>query len=139
MPASTMPALLIHENRFTYAQRGLYKIADLGVYWEEATGLPIPLGGIVTRRRFPLEVQQRIDRVIARSVAYAFDHPSASDGYVRAHAQEMDPAVMRKHIELYVNDFTRDLGAEGRAAVQHFINDGRGKQIIPAGTSDYIV
>ncbi len=131
--------LLIHENRFTYAERGLEKIADLGEYWESTTGYPIPLGGIAVRRTLPKEVQQRVNRVLARSVAHAFDHPTASQAYVEAHAQEMNPDVLRQHIDLYVNDYTRDLGEEGRAAVLHFLRDGRAKGIIPAGRDDVFV
>ncbi|CAH1000352.1 1,4-dihydroxy-6-naphtoate synthase [Neolewinella maritima] len=131
--------LLIHENRFTYAARGLSKIIDLGEYWEQSTGMPIPLGGIAVRNDLPREVQERVDRVLARSVQYAFDHPEASRSYVRAHAQEMDAQVIQKHIALYVNDYTRSLGEEGRAAVAHFFADGREKGIIPAGRTDYIV
>ncbi len=131
--------LLIHENRFTYAERGLERITDLGEYWESTTGYPIPLGGIAVRRSLAREVQLRVDRVLARSVAYAFQHPQASQPYVAAHAQEMDAEVMRRHIALYVNDYTLDLGEEGRAAVVHFIRDGREKDIIPRGTDDFFV
>ena len=131
--------VLIHENRFTYADRGLRKIADLGTYWEETTGLPIPLGGIAVKRSLPREVQQRVQRVLARSVRYAFEHPEQSADYVRQHAQEMDAEVRRKHIALYVNEYTLDLGEEGRAAVDYFLRDGRAKGIIPPGRSDYIV
>ena len=131
--------VLIHENRFTYAERGLRKIADLGTYWEQTTGLPIPLGGITVKRSLPTEVQQRVQRVVARSVQYAFDHPEASADYVREHAQEMDAEVRRKHIALYVNDYTLALGEKGRAAVDFFISDGRAKGLIPPGQSDYIV
>ncbi len=131
--------LLIHENRFTYQERGLEKVADLGEYWETTTGYPIPLGGIAVRRSLSVEIHQRIDRVLARSVAYAFAHPEASREYVSAHAQEMDPAVVQQHIALYVNDYTLNLGKEGRAAVVHFLRDGREKGIIPAGVDDFIV
>ena len=131
--------VLIHENRFTYAQRGLRKIADLGTYWEETTGLPIPLGGIAVRRSLPVEIQQRVGRVLTRSVRYAFDHPEASAEYVRQHAQEMDAEVRRKHIALYVNKYTLALGKEGRAAVDYFLADGRAKGIIPPGRSDFFV
>ncbi len=131
--------LLIHENRFTYAQRGLEKIADLGTYWERETGLPIPLGGIAASRSLPLEVRQRMDRVLRRSVQYAFDHPQDSAAYVRQHAQAMDEEVMRQHIDLYVNDYTLDLGVEGRKAVRHFIADGRAKGVIPPGGEDYML
>jgi 1,4-dihydroxy-6-naphthoate synthase len=108
---------LIHENRFTYAARGLRKIVDLGEVWEETTGAPIPLGGIVIDRRQPDDVQRRVNRVLRRSVEYAFAHPDDSRAFVRAHAQEMDEDVMRRHIELYVNDFSIDLGDAGRRAV----------------------
>ena len=131
--------VLIHENRFTYAERGLRKIADLGTYWEQTTGLPIPLGGITVKRSLPRQVQQRVQRVVARSVQYAFDHPEESADYVAEHAQEMDAEVRRRHIALYVNDYTLALGEEGRAAVDYFLRDGRAKGVIPPGRSDYIV
>ena len=109
--------LIIHENRFTYAAKGLRKIIDLGEYWESTTGAPIPLGGIVIDRSLPVDVQERMNRVMRRSVEYAFAHPDASREFVRAHAQEMDEAVMRQHIALYVNEYSLDLGPEGRRAV----------------------
>jgi 1,4-dihydroxy-6-naphthoate synthase len=109
--------LIIHENRFTYAARGLRKIIDLGEFWETTTGAAIPLGGIVIDRRLPLEVQQRMDRVMRRSVEYAFAHPEASQSFVTAHAQELSEDVMRQHIALYVNDYSVTLGADGRRAV----------------------
>jgi 1,4-dihydroxy-6-naphthoate synthase len=110
--------LIIHENRFTYEQKGLVKIRDLGAYWESATGFPIPLGGIVVRRDLPSDVRQRVNRVMRRSVAYAFAHREDVMPFVRAHAQAMEEAVMAAHIELYVTDFTLDLGEQGRAAVR---------------------
>ena len=131
--------LLIHENRFTYAERGLSKVADLGEYWESTTGYPIPLGGIAVRADLDPAIQSRVQRVLGRSVAYAFANPQASAAYVRAHAQEMDEGVMQKHIALYVNAYTLNLGPEGEAAVRHFVDDGRAKGLIPQGRSDYIV
>src|SRR5581483_5206080 len=110
--------LIIHENRFTYEAKGLKKIVDLGEFWEYETGLPIPLGGIVIDRRLPEELQQRVNRVLRRSVEYAFAHRDASLPFVRAHAQEMSEEVMYKHIDLYVNEFTVDLGPDGRRAVE---------------------
>ena len=110
--------LIIHENRFTYEERGLEKIQDLGEFWEEETGLPIPLGGIVVKRDFPLEVQQKVQRVLKRSVKYALDHPKSSREYVNFYAQEMNEKVMYEHINLYVNDFSLDLGEEGKRAVE---------------------
>jgi len=110
--------LIIHENRFTYAAKGLRKIIDLGEFWEEETGAPIPLGGIVIKRSMPDDVKQRVNRVIRRSVEYAFAHRTASLDYVRAHAQEMSEEVMYRHIALYVNQYSVDLGEAGRRAVE---------------------
>ncbi len=110
--------VIIHENRFTYAEKGLIKIMDLGEFWEKTTQMPIPLGGIVAKRNLTNKVKQKINRVMARSVAFAFENPEASKNYVRAHAQEMSDDVTKQHIELYVNHFTQSLGNEGRAAVE---------------------
>jgi 1,4-dihydroxy-6-naphthoate synthase len=131
--------VLIHENRFTYAERGLEKVADLGDYWEAQTELPIPLGGIAVSRSLDKELVKRIGRVLRRSVNYAHTHPADSQDYVATHAQEMDPKVMRQHIELYVNDYTADLGESGRRAVRHFIEDGRAKGVLPPGPDDYLL
>jgi 1,4-dihydroxy-6-naphthoate synthase len=109
--------VIIHENRFTYEARGLKKVVDLGEFWEGTTGAPIPLGAIVIKRSCPGPVQQAMNRVMRRSVEYAFAHPEASRAFVRAHAQEMSDDVMRQHIELYVNQYSVDLGSEGRRAV----------------------
>lgn len=123
--------LIIHENRFTYADKGLVKLADLGDFWERTTGMPIPLGGIVAKRSLPLPAQQRINRVLARSVAFALSHPEAPKAFVREHAQEMEEEVMYKHINLYVNEFTRDLGDTGRQAVAFLFDMAMQKGIIP--------
>lgn len=123
--------LIIHENRFTYEAKGLKKIVDLGEYWEGETGAPIPLGGIVARRSLPIDVKQAVNRIIRRSVEYAFAHPGESLPYVRAHAQEMSEEVMYKHIDLYVNQFSVDLGEEGRAAVDLLFKRGASVGIIP--------
>ena len=124
--------VIIHENRFTYEAKGLRKILDLGEFWERETGAPIPLGGIVARRTLPDAVKQAVNRVIRRSVEYAFAHREASLPYVRAHAQEMSEDVMYKHIELYVNEFSIDLGLEGRRAVQTLFERARAAGVIPA-------
>ncbi|HYM26181.1 MAG TPA: 1,4-dihydroxy-6-naphthoate synthase [Vicinamibacterales bacterium] len=123
--------VIIHENRFTYAAKGLKKVIDLGEYWEQQTGAPIPLGGIVASRALPGEVARTVDRVIRRSVEYAFAHRDASLPYVRAHAQEMSEDVMYKHIDLYVNDFSIDLGPDGRQAVQMLFDRARAAGVIP--------
>lgn len=109
--------VIIHENRFTYADKGLYKWADLGEFWETHTGYPIPLGGIVMRRDIPVEIMRKVDRVIRRSLEYARVHDPELPPFVCTHAQEMNPEVMRKHISLYVNDYSLSLGSQGRAAV----------------------
>lgn len=110
--------LIIHENRFTYEQKGLVKLMDLGEFWEDLAKAPIPLGGIVIKRELSEELKQKVDRVIRRSVEYAFANPKASLNFVKAHAQEMSEEVMYKHIELYVNDFSIGLGEEGKRAVK---------------------
>jgi 1,4-dihydroxy-6-naphthoate synthase len=124
--------LIIHENRFTYEARGLRKIIDLGEYWESTTGAPIPLGGIVIRRSLPDIIKQKVNRILRRSVEYAFAHREASRSYVRAHAQEMSEEVMYKHIDLYVNKYSMDLGDEGRGAVEHLFGKAAELGLIPA-------
>ncbi len=114
--------LIIHENRFTYQDRGLVKIIDLGEWWEQRTQLPIPLGGIVVQRKFSTALQQKINRVLRRSIEFAFANPAASLPYIQAHAQEMDIAVVQQHIGLYVNDFSIDLGEKGKAAIRHLFD-----------------
>jgi 1,4-dihydroxy-6-naphthoate synthase len=126
--------LIIHENRFTYAAKGLRKIIDLGEFWEEETGAPIPLGGIVIKRSMADDVKQRVNRVIRRSVEYAFAHRTASLDYVRAHAQEMSEDVMYRHIDLYVNEYSVDLGKEGRRAVELLFERAAATGIIPPAT-----
>jgi 1,4-dihydroxy-6-naphthoate synthase len=126
---------IIHENRFTYEARGLRKIVDLGEIWETRTGAPIPLGGIVARRSLPDEVKHRVNRVIRRSVEHAFAHPRDSAPFVRQHAQAMSEDVMYKHIELYVNEFSADLGEEGRRAVTTLFERATRSGIIPAPTA----
>ena len=110
--------LIIHENRFTYQEKGLEKAKDLGEFWEEETGLPIPLGGIVVKRELPLATQQKIERVLRKSVEYAFENPNSSADYVKFHAQEMGKEVVDAHIALYVNNYSISLGEQGRKAVE---------------------
>ena len=112
--------IIIHENRFTYKEKGLEKVKDLGELWEEETGLPIPLGGIVIKRSLSFEVQEKMERVLRESVEYAFANPNSSADYVKYHAQEMEKEVIDAHINLYVNDFSISLGIEGREAVELF-------------------
>jgi 1,4-dihydroxy-6-naphthoate synthase len=128
--------LIIHENRFTYQEKGLKKIIDLGEFWEKTTQMPIPLGGIVAKRTLDNEVLYKINRVMKRSVEYAFKNPQATKDFVKQHAQEMEEAIMYKHIDLYVNEYTRNLGTKGKAAIQHMFETALDKKIIPTYTSN---
>ena len=123
--------VIIHENRFTYEAKGLKKIIDLGEFWEGETGAPIPLGGIVVRRALSDDVRRALNRVMRRSVEFAFAHRDASLPYVRAHAQEMSEEVMYKHIDLYVNQFSVDLGREGRRAIELMFTRAQTAGIVP--------
>lgn len=127
--------VIIHENRFTYEAKGLKKIIDLGEFWESETGAPIPLGGIVINRSLPDEVKHRVNRVLRHSIEHAFANRAASLPYVRAHAQEMSEEVMYKHIDLYVNEYSVDLGPEGRRAVGLLFDRARAAGIVPHVTS----
>ncbi len=123
--------LIIHENRFTYQDKGLAQIIDLGNYWEQLTNCAIPLGGIVVNRNLPLEIQHKINRVLRKSVEYAFENPKSGLAFIRQHAQEMDETVMYKHIELYVNQYSIDLGAEGKKAIDTLFEMALKNKIIP--------
>jgi 1,4-dihydroxy-6-naphthoate synthase len=120
--------LVIHEARFTYPGYGLTSLADLGEWWEGGTGLPIPLGAILARRTLDAA---RLTAVIRASVEHAWADPAASREYVARHADEMDPAVQRQHIDLYVNDFTRDLGADGYAAIEGLLTRAAAAGLTP--------
>ena len=125
--------VIIHENRFTYQEKGLHKIIDLGDYWEQTTGNPIPLGGIVMKRSFDAALIQRVDALIHESLQYAFAHYPAVTDYVRCHAQELSEDVMRQHINLYVNDYSLNLGDAGKAAVLQMM-ETLGKKAYPPQT-----
>ena len=114
--------VIIHENRFTYQAKGLYKIVDLGDYWERETGNSIPLGGIVINRNFDTALQQKIDRLIKKSIEYAFSNYPELNDYIRKHSQEMSEEVMRKHIDLYVNNYSIDLGEKGKNAIEYLLS-----------------
>ena len=109
--------VLIHEGRFVYERRNLELVADLGVEWERQTDLPLPLGGIVIKRELGDDMRNRVERVLRRSIEYAFDNPLLSRDYIKAHAQEMEDDVIEKHIALFVNDFSLSLGEQGRRAL----------------------
>lgn len=113
--------VLIHEGRFTYAARGLVRVLDLGEHWQRVTGAPIPLGGIVARRSLDLTVRRRVDQAVRRSLEHARARGSGLSAYVRGHAQELDEAVMRQHVDLYVNGYSLGLGEPGRRAVMRLL------------------
>lgn len=128
--------LIIHETRFTYFRKGLYKIADMGEYWEKLTGLPIPLGAIVIHRRIPYETAQKVNRVIRRSLEYAYQNAMASYDFVRENAMEMDSNVMNSHIKLFVNKFTLNLGPDGKRAIKELFRISGERGIIPEPRED---
>jgi 1,4-dihydroxy-6-naphthoate synthase len=110
--------VIIHENRFTYQQKGLHKVKDLGDYWEEKTELPVPLGGIAINQSVKRSVALKVSELIRKSLDFAFKNYPVITGYVKQHAQEMSEEVMRQHIDLYVNNYSLDLGEEGRLAIE---------------------
>ena len=116
--------LVIHETRFIYKNKGLKLVSDLGELWEEKFNLPIPLGGIVVKRDFPEEVKLDIQKTISESIQFAFNNRNASLQYIKEYAQELDNKVINQHIDLYVNDFSVDLGEEGRKAVELLFSKG---------------
>lgn len=120
--------LIIHENRFTYQDKGLHKIQDLGEYWESKTQCAIPLGGIVIRRELDTELKQKVNRLIRKSVEYAFENPESSLDFIKQHAQNMREDVIYKHIELYVNQYSINLGDTGKQAIETLF-----KEAIAAG------
>jgi 1,4-dihydroxy-6-naphthoate synthase len=124
--------VIIHESRFTYQRHGLTRIVDLGEWWERETGHPIPLGGIAMRRDLGADLAGRTERTLTASVDYAYAHPEHVWPTIRRHAQEMEDDVMRQHIALYVNDFTRDYGAEGEAAIEYLLGRANDLGIVPA-------
>ncbi|SCK07165.1 1,4-dihydroxy-6-naphthoate synthase [Streptomyces sp. WMMB 322] len=123
--------LVIHEARFTYQEYGLHKLADMGEHWERTTGLPIPLGAIIARRSLGTRMLTRLAESARASVRMAWEDPEASRPYVMEHAQEMDPAVADRHIGLYVNEFTADLGEDGIAAVRGLLTRAAAEGLVP--------
>lgn len=113
--------VIIHESRFTYQQHGLQQLLDLGQWWEEETGYPIPLGGILAKRSLGKERIRQVDQALRRSIEYARNYPQEASSYIRQHAQELDETVIRRHIDLYVNDYSINLGKDGLAAVSCLI------------------
>jgi len=128
--------LIIHENRFTYQEKGLLKIMDLGDFWEQQTGCAIPLGGIVIKRDLPAEIKQKVNKLIRASVEFAFANPDSGMNFIKQHAQAMEEEVMLKHIKLYVNEYSKDLGTEGRKAINNMFNMAQERRVIPNISDD---
>ena len=124
--------LIIHETRFTYAKKGLTKIADMGEFWEKLTGLPIPLGAIVIKRDIPEEIALKVNRIIRKSLEYAYKDSFASYSFVAENANDMDSTVMNNHIKLFVNEFTLNLGTKGKEAINEMFRIASEKRVIPS-------
>ncbi len=120
--SSTAAGVIIHENRFTYQSKGLVKLMDLGEYWENKTGVPIPLGGIVVKRSLNKLLVEKVDKLIRKSIQYAYKNNYVElSAYVKQHAQEISEDIMRKHINLYVNNYSTDLDEDGKKAVMKLL------------------
>lgn len=132
LSGSVDAGLIIHENRFTYHEKGLLRIADMGELWEQNFHAPIPLGCIAVRRNLAELEKKMIEEAIFESVGYAFENPEASRQYVQQHSQEMSEEVQQQHIKLYVNDFSIDLGEEGKEAIQKLFAEGKKSGLLPS-------
>lgn len=131
--------LIIHENRFTYQAKGLKKVMDLGEYWDGLIHAPIPLGGIVIKRNFDKDLQQKVNRLIRKSVQFAFQNPESAMPYVRQHAQAMSEEVMKQHIALYVNDFSVELGKTGSEAINLMFNKAKELNLFDADEKELMI
>jgi 1,4-dihydroxy-6-naphthoate synthase len=114
--------VIIHENRFTYFDKGLQKVVDLGSFWEAKTGYPIPLGGITGKRSIDEKILMKVDSLIKKSIEFAFKNYPLITDYVKMNSREMEPEVMKKHIDLYVNNYSIDLGKDGKNAIEKFMD-----------------
>ncbi|MEW6714927.1 MAG: 1,4-dihydroxy-6-naphthoate synthase [Nitrospirota bacterium] len=123
--------LIIHESRFTYPSHGLRKVIDLGEWWEDETGLPIPLGGIIAKRSLGGNLHKRINNIIKSSIEYSLLHPSEPMEYIKKHSQELSNDVIKQHIDLYVNKYSLDIGDDGEKAVQELFRMAEEAGIIP--------
>lgn len=128
---SVKAGVIIHEGRFTYQRYGLQKLLDLGKWWEEITGLPLPLGGIVAKRVLGVDIINQLEYSIRESIKYAFSHPGEPWEYIKAHAQEMDETIIKEHISLYVNSYSLSLGVEGENAIRQLFQLARQNHLLP--------
>lgn len=131
--------VIIHENRFTYQEKGLVKHVDLGTFWEKETGHPIPLGGILAKRSLPTDLLLRIETLIRKSIEFSFAQGAQLSDFVKAHAREMDEQVMWQHIRLYVNEYSTDFGEGGRAAIRKFVQTHSAINKLPVELSQLFI
>jgi 1,4-dihydroxy-6-naphthoate synthase len=131
--------LIIHESRFTYQAKGLLKIIDMGEYWEKTHNRLIPLGGIAMRRDLPAEIIKKTNLLISESVKFAFANPETSKDYIKKHAQELDDNVIHRHIDLYVNKYSVELGYEGRDAIKFLFEKGAERELLPKIEKDIFI
>jgi 1,4-dihydroxy-6-naphthoate synthase len=124
--------LIIHESRFTYPAYGLKKVIDLGEWWEKETGLPLPLGGVIARRSLGNDLIRKIEGLLRKSVEYAMSHRNEPMAYIKMHSQELSDDVIEQHINLYVNDYSVDIGEDGMYAVEELLKRAEEKGIIAA-------
>ncbi len=136
LSGETDAGLIIHESRFTYSSKGLKKVMDLGEYWEEKTHLPIPLGGIMIRRDLPEGIRKKVNHILKTSLNYAKENPRDSFDYIKKHAQSVEDEVIRKHIDLYVNEFTLDLAEKGKDAIKELFKRAELSGLIPDVNKD---
>jgi 1,4-dihydroxy-6-naphthoate synthase len=130
--------LIIHESRFTYQHFGLRKVLDLGDWWEHLSGYPIPLGGIIMKRSFDKELVNLMEEKIRQSIRYAQAHPEEPQAYIRKYAQEIEDSVIRSHINLYVNEYSLDIGSEGEKSIRFLFSEAEHKGIIPCSPYDIL-
>jgi 1,4-dihydroxy-6-naphthoate synthase len=131
--------VLIHENRFTYENKGLVLLRDLGQFWQETTNVPLPLGGIMVHRRLPVDLQRKINGLIQKSLDYAFKFPEGTLPYIRQHAQSMEEVVLDQHLDAFVNEYSLDLGIDGRDAIKVLIDKAIESGLINDIPYDYFV
>lgn len=135
----TDAGVLIHENRFTYVKRGLVLLRDLGQFWEESANAPIPLGGIMVHRRLARDVVEKVDRLVKKSLEFALENPSGAVPYMRQFAQDMDQVVLDAHLKTFVNEYSIDLGVEGRRAIKILIDKSIDAGLINDVPEDYFI
>jgi 1,4-dihydroxy-6-naphthoate synthase len=123
--------LIIHETRFSYRKKGLTMVADMGKYWEELTKLPVPLGLVAINRRIPPDTALAVNRIIKRSLDYAYRDPVMSFDFIRSNAREIKKSILEDHIKLYVNNYSLNLGPEGKNAIKEMFRIGKEKGILP--------